>query len=830
MSLKEVINSITSNRLGLVWKIVGAIALLFAVFILLMGIWISTMTRDLLLDKEKKTAIALSSSVDAILQNEWDMFANSILLTTFKQLLMESIPRGRVDSTQTYLVKEAAGVNADIIDVFDKEGRFFASSRETTELTEPPALKTLIRSLIEGGKNSTFLLELSREEHGFHGINLERYPHTPDEGSLLTVAVFGVLKDDWGDIQGYLLALRILNNDMDLAKYLSDAIGADISLFQGNTRIATTLTGAEKLDLGTMSVRKDLGENVAISEILKTPYMIRYQSLFGRNGESLGGVAVDLPIGDTMLNVTSVRLRVVLAGTAALLLFCTILILLVRLSLNPVKNILIQMDRIAQGHLDADLYVQGQDEIGKIASAINSTSSQLRSLIGDAKKATFRNRDATAVLEKAHIDLAEASTGVGDAVTTINSSSTEMMKITELVASEMDQLNTAAKDNLVSLRELATSVDGITSGAGELATESVQTLTSLSEMSSGMSQVSANVTELTGLLDNSASATLQLETSVQEVRNMTERNMKLASDLSSLASDKGQTAMTGARGGMDKITALMSALNETSSKLNKRSREVESITQIITEISEQTNLLSLNALILAAQAADEGKGFAVVAKEIRDLAERTDDSTKSIAQLVTNIQNDTKESLKQTEEGIGIVASGVEDVKHMELILGQIIEGSNESRELAQNIASQTDSQAKAHKQITRNIQNIATRATEIAATIMEQDSSSNQIKIIAETLQERSQIMRSATSEQSDTLRMLTGETERSVEVSEKVTDLSGQAALGAEELNRLAGIITDLTKRNNMTLTSLKTAVEDIASQSSNIIEKMEMFHVED
>ncbi len=179
-----------------------------------------------------------------------------------------------------------------------------------------------------------------------------------------------------------------------------------------------------------------------------------------------------------------------------------------------------------------------------------------------------------------------------------------------------------------------------------------------------------------------------------------------AHDLATLAEDVSKEAgrgVTAVRSVMDGIRTIDAAVNEaadTIKRLGKESDHIGDVLKVINDIAEQTNLLALNASIIAAQAGAHGKGFAVVAGEIRDLAERTRNSTKEIVQIIRSLQNEVMRGSMAIRNCLGAVDEGAQLGKQADTLLSTIAQRIQEAREMAVTLAEATVSQRQNSLQV----------------------------------------------------------------------------------------------------------------------------------
>lgn len=283
---------------------------------------------------------------------------------------------------------------------------------------------------------------------------------------------------------------------------------------------------------------------------------------------------------------------------------------------------------------------------------------------------------------------------------------------------EMGQLQTRMGEMTVSLREL---IGGIDQGVGQLSQAASQLAASSEDTKLRISQQREET-------DQVATAMNQMSATVQEVAQNAEQ-ASLAATNADQQAQLGDQVVAEAIGRIEQLAGQMDDCLGAMQHLAGESQRIGSILDVIKSVSEQTNLLALNAAIEAARAGEAGRGFAVVADEVRGLAQRTQQSTEEIEQLIDSLHSGTDEVTRLLDDSKRLTEQSVELSRRAGHALGQITDTVSSIQGMNQQIATASEEQSVVAEQINRSVINVRDVSEQTGAASEQTAASSGELE-----------------------------------------------------------------------------------------------------
>ena len=405
------------------------------------------------------------------------------------------------------------------------------------------------------------------------------------------------------------------------------------------------------------------------------------------SGEStfIGTIDIEVPKETVDAKIHEILYQsLLLLGLYAVLAFLAVSIFMHLIITKPVRELVILGQRLAEGNaVQTQLAVKRHDEIGQIATVFNQISTYVQSVAQVASRIAtgsladevrIRSKEdilgtavhdmlkylhyIAAIMENIargnlteHVSIRSADDAFGQAIQSmaegLRALIVRIRNSAEQIAATGSNITSLATHDIEIVQNVTTSVEQMVATMTEMGASVEEVSHNMDVLTASVEETSASVVQMTSSIANIASNTEVLtEQSHQTIQSLHDTVKELEQVVESIDGSKqlsqdttqdaleGQQAVEQVKTSMETIHQTVMTSVDAITRFSERSQEIDTILDVIRNITEQTSLLALNASIIAAQAGTHGRGFAVVAGEIRNLSNGVEASTKDIAAIV----------------------------------------------------------------------------------------------------------------------------------------------------------------------------------------------------
>jgi methyl-accepting chemotaxis protein len=462
-----------------------------------------------------------------------------------------------------------------------------------------------------------------------------------------------------------------------------------------------------------------------------------------------------------------------------------------------------EVERFASGDLRPGRIWESEDELGDLARSFERMAGSLRQTLRRVAEAADRVEQSSVALSPVSEGVATVSAAQVESMEQAAGSMEEIDAQVRGIANSSTSLNEAVEESSSSVLELGAAGHQLNETAVSLHESVEEVSTSIEQLTRSVSQVTSTTESLSEAAEETSASMEEMASSLREVDASALETSRLSEEVVGRA-ESGQEKVRETIEGMERIQEATETAEQVIRGLHGRTVEIGAIVDVIDDVADETNLLALNAAIIAAQAGEQGRAFSVVADEIKDLAERVLASTKEIGGLISAVQTEATKATSAIEEGTASVANGVERSAEAGMALEAITKASRESGTRMAGIVNAVQAQSQAAVHVVELMEKVRDGVGQIREASVEQNRGHNVLSQSSVTMRNVAQQVRGTTEEQARGASRIRDSIEGVRVVVEQINGaLHEQSQATASALSELEAVQTRTAKNEESALT---------------------------
>jgi len=492
-----------------------------------------------------------------------------------------------------------------------------------------------------------------------------------------------------------------------------------------------------------------------------------------------------------------------------------------------VEAVRAEAERVAGGDLRPGRRFESEDELGDLARGFERMARYLRATVGSVTEAADRVENAAAEFASVGDAVGEASTDQRESVRQVGESMERIRSEVQGIADSAQSLNTFMEESSSSVAELGAVGEELSQNATVLSSKVEDSSSSVEEMIRSVREVADNAEGLHEAASETSSSMEEMAVSMREVEGNAGETSRLSAQVVDLA-DEGRQKVRQTVDGMHEIREATQTAQGVIHDLGRRVKEIGAVVEVIDDVADETNLLALNAAIIAAQAGEHGRSFSVVADEIKELADRVLASTKEIGSQIRSVQQESANAIGAIERGARSVQGGVDLSTEAGVSLERITEAARGAGERITEIVSAVREQSKAATHVVELMDRVRGGVDQIRRAGHEQERSNQVVLESCTTMREVAEQVRSTTDEQSRGSRRI-GESVESVrEAVEQINRSLQQQSQACGQAVEFLARVNERTATNQQSTERMREAMQGLVRQADLLRESVRRFRL--